>query len=203
MPRELAEPWDIREVQDANDVNELAAVFKRGLAEIVPSTFPWRIDPEILGTDSSSGHLTNNHATGSCARHLMSVCIITQGGARRTFVAEAEELSEQSHSDLLNLLIVVFQRSDDFAMTKDERVAQRQAPLTQAEKLVLEWVQDGKTTWETATILRISSRTVKFHLSNAFVKLNATTRTQAVAHAQARGLIRRQSGNLPLSNEMA
>ncbi|WP_172597597.1 helix-turn-helix domain-containing protein [Sulfuriflexus mobilis] len=58
-------------------------------------------------------------------------------------------------------------------------------PLTDRETQVLEWATKGKTAWEIATILSISERTVKFHLSNIYQKLDVVNRQQAVARAVA------------------
>ena len=55
---------------------------------------------------------------------------------------------------------------------------------------MLRWAADGKTSWEISVILKISERTVKFHLIQASRKLNAVNRTLAVAKALARGLIK-------------
>lgn len=55
--------------------------------------------------------------------------------------------------------------------------------LTKRELEVFWWIQKGKTGWEIATILQISTRTVKFHVQNVLVKLGAATRAQAVAIA--------------------
>lgn len=62
--------------------------------------------------------------------------------------------------------------------------------MTAREREVLRWAADGKTSWEVSVILRISERTVKFHLIQASRKLNAVNRTAAVAKALARGLIK-------------
>jgi LuxR family transcriptional regulator, quorum-sensing system regulator BjaR1 len=67
---------------------------------------------------------------------------------------------------------------------------QKRDGLTAREREVLRWVADGKTSWEVSVILRISERTVKFHLIQASRKLNAVNRTSAVAKALARGLIK-------------
>ena len=61
--------------------------------------------------------------------------------------------------------------------------------LSSRETEVLEWVKDGKSTWEISVILSISSNTVKFHLKNIMQKLQAVTRTQAVASAMEFGII--------------
>jgi len=54
-------------------------------------------------------------------------------------------------------------------------------PLTKREQEVLHWSALGKTIWETARILGISERTVRFHLSRAGDKLGAGSRSQAIS----------------------
>jgi DNA-binding CsgD family transcriptional regulator len=60
--------------------------------------------------------------------------------------------------------------------------------LTKREKEVLKWVKDGKTNWEISMILKISERTVKFHIKNFLRKLNAVNKTHAAAIAAELGL---------------
>jgi len=60
--------------------------------------------------------------------------------------------------------------------------------LTSRETQVLEWAAKGKTAWEVATILSISERTVKFHLTNIYQKLNVINRQQAIAKALHSGI---------------
>lgn len=52
--------------------------------------------------------------------------------------------------------------------------------LTSRERDVLTWVAVGKTAWEIADLLGISSRTANAHITNARRKLGAVNRTQAV-----------------------
>ena len=66
----------------------------------------------------------------------------------------------------------------------------QQAEAVAREREILRWAADGKTSWEVSVILNISERTVKFHLTQASLKLNAVNRTAAVAKALARGLIK-------------
>lgn len=63
------------------------------------------------------------------------------------------------------------------------------SPLTPKEIEVLKWVKQGKSTWDISTILGISERTVKFHVGNIMQKLDATTRTHAVAIALEQGFV--------------
>lgn len=64
-----------------------------------------------------------------------------------------------------------------------------QVDLTDRERECLLWVTEGKTAWETSRILRISERTVNFHLHNAQEKLGVVNGPQAIARAVTLGLI--------------
>lgn len=61
--------------------------------------------------------------------------------------------------------------------------------LSQREREVISWVKEGKSSWEIGVILGVQERTINFHISNIKRKLNASTRTQAVAIAVAKGEI--------------
>ncbi len=55
--------------------------------------------------------------------------------------------------------------------------------LTEREREVLQWIGEGKSSWEVGVILSISERTVKYHINNIKSKLNAVNRPHAVAKA--------------------
>ena len=55
--------------------------------------------------------------------------------------------------------------------------------LTQREAEVLRWLAEGKTSYEIATILKISPRTVSKHLRRVYQKLGVENRHAAVAMA--------------------
>jgi DNA-binding NarL/FixJ family response regulator len=63
------------------------------------------------------------------------------------------------------------------------------AMLNDREIEALTWVARGKTSAQIADLLGLSKRTVDFHLDNARVKLDATTRTQAAIKAAIGKLI--------------
>jgi FixJ family two-component response regulator len=63
------------------------------------------------------------------------------------------------------------------------------AALSLREKEVLNWLKKGKSSWEISAILNIGESTVNFHITNVMQKLNAVSRTQAVAIAVEQGLI--------------
>ena len=64
------------------------------------------------------------------------------------------------------------------------------AKLNEREIEVLTMVAHGKTSAQIARTLRMSKRTVDFHIDNARVKLDAATRTEAAIKAVAGGLIK-------------
>ncbi len=68
--------------------------------------------------------------------------------------------------------------------------------LTPRETEVMTWLKNGKTNWEIAVILGITERTVKFHITNIMSKLNASTRSHAVALAFEGGLNFGASGHV-------
>ena len=61
--------------------------------------------------------------------------------------------------------------------------------LSVRELEVMQWLKEGKTSWEIGAILSISERTVKFHLANSYAKLNVTNRAQAIARAMRLSLV--------------
>ncbi|OAI02070.1 LuxR family transcriptional regulator [Methylomonas methanica] len=61
--------------------------------------------------------------------------------------------------------------------------------LSNREVAVLRWTADGKTTGEIASIMRITERTVNFHIGNAAAKLNAANKTSAAVKAAVLGFL--------------
>jgi DNA-binding CsgD family transcriptional regulator len=71
-----------------------------------------------------------------------------------------------------------------------ERARNGEGPrLTDRERDVLSWAGRGKTSAETADILKLSELTVDTHVRNAIAKLDARNKTQAVAKCVWMGLI--------------
>lgn len=63
------------------------------------------------------------------------------------------------------------------------------APLTPREIEVLTWTSRGKTKWEISQILNVGEETIKTHLENCCLKLEAQNKTHAAAIALINGLI--------------
>jgi DNA-binding CsgD family transcriptional regulator len=83
-------------------------------------------------------------------------------------------------------------RAADVAIVSRERQANGEAPdieLTPRELDVLALMAEGASNKAIARQLGISVHTAKFHVGSILDKLDATGRTDAVAHAARRGVI--------------
>jgi DNA-binding NarL/FixJ family response regulator len=89
--------------------------------------------------------------------------------------------------DFERLVFIINARLAGVARTK---VFSKLIKLNDREVEVLTWAARGKKSAEIARKLRLSKRTVDFHIDNARVKLRAATRTEAVIKAAAGGLIK-------------
>jgi LuxR family transcriptional regulator, quorum-sensing system regulator CviR len=61
--------------------------------------------------------------------------------------------------------------------------------LTPMEMEVIEWLKEGKSSWEISIILKRSEGTVNYHIGNIMKKTDTVNRTQAVARALHDNLI--------------
>jgi len=74
-------------------------------------------------------------------------------------------------------------------IAKEKSHGEKAVTLSIREKEVLDWLKEGKTSWEISAILQISERTVNFHVTNILRKLHVVNRAQAVAVAIHSGLV--------------
>lgn len=90
---------------------------------------------------------------------------------------------------------ILFQSPEVFHQTSRKGRGKHQFPsskprshgLTPREKEVLLWAARGKTSWETAVLLDLSEKTVKFYLGNARNRLAVQNKTHAVALCLSEG----------------
>jgi LuxR family quorum sensing-dependent transcriptional regulator len=103
---------------------------------------------------------------------------VTYGSAERKL-----DLSNRSVAALHLISIYAHNKMRDVLAGSGNRAAKRATALSAREIEVLKWMAAGKTNWEIARIIGVTERTVEFHVSQALRRLNAVTRTQAVAEA--------------------
>jgi two-component system NarL family response regulator len=73
-----------------------------------------------------------------------------------------------------------------------QRMAQRmqEEPLTEREEQILKLLAEGKSNRGIGQVLHITESTVKSHMKSLFVKLDVTSRAEAIALAARRGLVK-------------
>jgi DNA-binding NarL/FixJ family response regulator len=81
------------------------------------------------------------------------------------------------------------ERAAATVVARDPRARPEDIALTQRELDVLALMAEGASNKMIARQLNISVHTVKFHVGSLLDKLDATGRTDAVAHAARRGVI--------------
>jgi two-component system NarL family response regulator len=72
------------------------------------------------------------------------------------------------------------------------KLAQRvqEEPLTEREEQILKLLAEGMSNRAIGVVLHITESTVKSHLKSLFVKLDVTSRAEAIALAARRGLVK-------------
>ena len=66
----------------------------------------------------------------------------------------------------------------------DQPEDERMAKMTERQREIFRWVQEGKTNWEIARIIGCSEENVKYHMKNILRIMGSYNRTQAVASHQ-------------------
>ena len=137
-----------------------------------------KVDKDFLRL-SEDFRLSGGYASGVINRAKSEGCLLSFAGNMEKHPRNGyllHNLTPHLHSAFANVL-------------SQENKPRRLLQITIREKQVLNWVKHGKTTWDISMILDISERTVKFHVDNIMRKLDAVSRTHAVAIALAEGLI--------------
>ncbi|MGB8843365.1 MAG: LuxR family transcriptional regulator [Aliidongia sp.] len=105
--------------------------------------------------------------------------------------AEAESfINDNKH--LLHLMSLYFHYRAGTSLLQASLTAtsaRRRSVLSPREREVLEWIAQGKSAWEIASILGISVKSVEFHADGAKAKLGVFSRTHAVVKALMMGLL--------------
>jgi two-component system NarL family response regulator len=106
--------------------------------------------------------------------------------------AKAYLLKDVTPHDLVACVRAVHAGRTWVSPTIASKLAERmtRVQLTPREMSVLKLLAGGKANREIAEALSISEGTVKLHVSHLFEKLSVTSRTEAIATAMRRGLVR-------------
>jgi LuxR family transcriptional activator of bioluminescence operon len=89
----------------------------------------------------------------------------------------------------LRLIALYYQSFGELLASALRQTPRPLASLTRRQAECLQWVRQGKTSWEISMILGLSERTVIFHIEEACARLGVNNRTQAVIEALLQGHI--------------
>jgi DNA-binding CsgD family transcriptional regulator len=116
-------------------------------------------------------------------------CHSTLGEYGALAVSTSQRFRQSDLSKPENLYALQILSSSLFDIMKLRCRKESKIKLTEREKECLRWVVAGKTSWEIATIVNISERTVIFHIKNAASKMDTASRTSASLIALLNGEI--------------
>jgi LuxR family transcriptional activator of conjugal transfer of Ti plasmids len=156
-----------------------------------PEPFKWGVGVGSLAPSKS--HELLEEAARFGIRYGFTVPIHNDSGpvAAVTFAANEQrphfERIISEHARVLQLMAMYFHAHAQRRIGSNRPIAG--ASLSPREAECLEWAAQGKSAWETGTILGISRHTVATHLENAKAKLGVRTIVQAVARVTASKLI--------------
>lgn len=159
------------EIYTRENFSAIDPVPKFGASTVQP--FEWsetRYDKE----SNPAAHLVMTRATEF--RLMQGYCIPLHydgGGAVISMATEQLNIDPVAKSALQ--LIGVYAHNRIRSLGRPNQ--QKRDGLTAREREILRWVADGKTPWEVSVILRISERTVKFHLIQASRKATRRRRS--------------------------
>jgi DNA-binding CsgD family transcriptional regulator len=123
----------------------------------------------------------------ACYAHGASIAATGKNGSMFCFTGSSIELNKRTEAILEfvtpHLHLALSQ------LYNNKQLEWNKAIISEREKEVLNWLKQGKSSWDISVILAISERTVNYHVYNIMDKLGATNRPQAVAIGARLGLI--------------
>lgn len=163
--------------------------------------FSWALDEENLGLEDNElprpftavGQQTLSLLRQVGVRSGVTVPVHQPGG-RTGFVTwvsdqplqEVRDWTTRHVSELFLVAHAFLERVDDMLAHGGAEIGDG-CPLTDRERECLTWVACGKTDGEIGIIIDRSPETARFHVRNAIAKLDASSRSHAVAKAMQRG----------------
>jgi LuxR family transcriptional regulator, quorum-sensing system regulator CviR len=138
----------------------------------------YTVDKEFISM-SEEFDLLNGYACGTFHKHNTEASLLSLAG---DFIKHPR--NDYILTNLSSHLLVGFSN-----VLHTQKINKSLLLISVREKEVLNWVKFGKSTWDISMILKISERTVKFHIDNSMRKLNAMNRTHAVAIGLSVGVL--------------
>ena len=139
----------------------------------------YQVDKKFLLLSEDYG-LRDGYASGIINQSRTEGCLLSLAG---------KLTNHPRHAYILNNLTPHLHCAFAKILQEQNKPKKNLVQISEREKEVLNWVKHGKSTWDISAILSVSERTVKFHINNIMTKLDAVSRTHAVAIALGHGLI--------------
>lgn len=155
---------------------------------LAPKTYgPFKWDR--METTNGAGKSFLDEAKHEAGLH-QGHCIPLHGPYGDTFAISAASTSKEklSGDDLSTLFLLCSQFHQSFIRLNRSNQCEN-ISLTPRQRECLLWVAANKSNWEIGMIVGIEERTVRFHLENAYARLNVASREEAVVKALMLGLI--------------
>ena len=173
----------------ANNYNEVDPVLK--IADRTPRPFTWEQARCLVGQGKLKTKTFLEHAKREGVYNGIAVSSHGMGNDGLDILVTlhmGKEVLPKNWMVILQMFVVhiyeAFMRLHHTPQTEH-----RTSPLTSREIETLKWAREGKSAWEIGRIMGISERTVKFHFSNIYTKLDVVNRAQAVALGVSRKMI--------------
>jgi len=99
---------------------------------------------------------------------------------------DANSYKRIENASVQNLRVAIYDlssRLDEIVSMMNETSPRGENPLTKKEQEVLFYISGGFTSKEIASAMRISPKTVEYHLTGLFKKSESTNRTECLANA--------------------
>ena len=181
------EEWEARYAQKnyyLNDNIAKTAFFKKGLIY-------WSDHIRIPGLDEEANDRCSRVMDEAASMGLRDGWLYSLQGRRSTeaaiiSIAGGKMKKSERTRKILEYLVPHLGQAIERIILNRSREYRR---LTPRETQILSWTAAGKTAWEISQILKISQRTVEFHMGNILKKLDAVNACQAVAIGLSSGLI--------------
>ncbi len=164
---------------------EIDPVVHQGFRRLLP--IDWN---EFISSQYELRTFFGEAAEFGLGRHGLTIPVHGRGGDRSLFTVT----SDFSDRDWLDAKFEYLRDFQVFAVHLHKKVLQLEGqlvsgqPLSPRELECLQWISEGKTAWECATILGLKEKTVRYYLESVRYKLNAVSNTHAVSIAHGTGL---------------